>query len=913
MKKGSAYKGLLAFCALAVCLFVVAFASPAALPALVFQCAIDQPKSVADVDAADSDGRVQASDASRAQVKADVRAPSGADAQGSATKASVTDLGELAGLHGSALLDAGGEYAFDEVMVQLPDDVSADELVGLLRDAGCTQADEFDVADVADVALGWAKLTLPEGVELGQALDVLDEAGFAAQPNYVYHLLEEGADQGESPLGESAVALDDAPGLSVGQIESEPSAVSTQAVSVNDPYANKVTSGASWLTNYWWMRATGLFDAWGTQATSGDVTVAIVDSGCDVGHEDFSSSKIVAAWNVLTENSNVQDRVGHGTHVAGIVAATANNGKGVAGVSYDARIMPICIMDSKGSTSTSYLLEACQYVMKNAKAYNVRVMNMSIGGSGGYDSAVLRAIDKAYYEYGILTVTAAGNSGSAPEDEYGNPIMPYYCFPCDYSEVNLGVINVEDADGLYGDWTNVARNDTSNYNKGSEKTKDLSAPGTDIASTWPFALDGQGDGWRLESGYAMMTGTSMATPVVSGVAALVFAANPSLTPGEVKSVLCTTAQDIAYKSASETAVQGFDRYTGYGLVRADEAVASAEGGYLEGLDAVAVGKTITLSVPSGRTGEWKWKSLDAGVATVNGAGVVQGVSHGEAVISATRVGGGAEGESTGPDVLYRTIVVYETSIEGASVVPIGGSVVLSLETGTLAMCEWSTSDASIAKVNKQSGKVVGVKAGTVTITATLTAAPHIKVTKKVTVKPGIYDAVATLSKTSLVFNGKVRTPKVTSVVNDGKKLVEGTDYKVTYAKGRKYVGTYSVLIKGIGAYTGLITKKFTIKKAANPLAIKTVAMTASAQQLKTASVKLARPISYTRKAKGAVTYAKVASRSSSRLSINKKGGKVTVAKGTVPGVYKIRIKVRAAGTSNYKPCTRIVTATVRVK
>ncbi len=823
---------------------------------------------------------------------------------------------ELSSLSGSEILKAGGEYVSDEVLVQLPEDGIDDACAKALSELGLSDA--FDAA--GDATLGWITVELPAGMNVAGALDGLAELGMTAQPNYVYHLLDEssgGSSESTSdkaaavPTGNSQVVStqDDSSSLSASLQTGAPIELNS------DPFAVKQREGRSaGTTNYWWMKATGVFDAWKIQESSASVTVAVLDTGCDVSHKDLSAGQIVGQWNVVDKNDNVADALGHGTHVAGIIAATVNNDKGLAGVSKDARIMPVKLMGSENTTSSDYLLDALHYVMQRAKAYNVRVLNMSIGGSGGYDIAALRAIDKAYYTYGILPVMAAGNASSAPVDDRGKPKMPYYCFPCDFSEVGVGVINAKSGGSSYS-WTSMRHVLSSNYNVKNEKTKDLAAPGTNIWSTWPSGVAiGSGSSLSDMPGYGALTGTSMATPVVSGVAALMFAANPRLLPGEAKSVLCTTAQDMAYTLSYETVKKGFDAYTGYGFVRADLAVAAARSGFLRGASAVAAGKTIRLSVPAGQGGTWVWDSLDPSIAEVDG-GLVRGISNGEAIIRARRTSpvSAAEASTTGRlNVLYRTITVYDAKMTAPSAMFVGAKEEFKLKTGRISGYTWASSNTAVAKVGSTSGYVTALKPGTATITATLSAAPRISISKKITVKRSIAKARVKLSKSAYVFDGKVKTPAVSSVVYGGTKLKAGTDYKVTYAKGRKYVGTYTVSIKGIGAYGGSVAKKFTIKKAKNPLAVKPAGKTVNVYALAQQSVKTTRAVIFTRKPKGAVTYAKVAAKSSEQLSIQKKVGNIIVKRGTPRGIYRICVKVRAAGTANYKAGASTVTVVVKV-
>ena len=696
---------------------------------------------------------------------------------------------------GNAASMDSAQWSEDEVMALLADDCSAEEL-----NESLAQLDYVETKEVSeqDIAFGWVKLDLKPGYGLDWAMGELETCDAIAetQPNFIYHLLDNGQANASSVQAPSATAQDS---LAAGG-----AALLTQAA-INDAVAIAAHD------NRWWLEAVGAYEAWDRAKTSGAVTVAVVDTGCATSHQELaqalSSENCYNALTGATGFSAVNDTDGHGTHVCGIVAATPNNGVGIAGISYGANLMPVKVVKAS-TTSTAYLVKAYKFIMKRrAAGVNVRIANVSMGGSGGYDSALMRVIDRAYYEYGILSVFAAGNDGSK---------APYYCFPCDYSEVGLGVISVgkATADSLRG-----VQDSSSNYNKGSEKTKEISAPGVSIVSTYPVGLSSNSP---YGKGYWALTGTSMAAPVVSGIAALVWTRNPSLSPGEVKSLLCSTADDI--RTASGGGV-GFDAHTGYGLVNASKAVEGSKSCYIKGRDAVAVGSSIQLSVA--QAGTWKWSSNEKGIAKVSAEGKVSGIAAGEAVISATNAATGVK--------VSRTVVVYSPSIRGKAQVAAGKGIALSLDCAPVATCTWTSSNTKIATVGSTTGKVKGKKVGTVTIKAQLTAAPNIRIAKKV-------------------------------------KVVQGP----------------------------------------NPMALKTVVKKVKEADLKNKARKVSGAITFTKAAKGKVTYEKMPNGSSPRLSINEKTGRIAVKKGTPRGTYKIKVQVRAAGNASYKPRTRTVTAKIKV-
>ena len=292
----------------------------------------------------------------------------------------------------------------------------------------------------------------------------------------------------------------------------------------------------------------------------------------------------------------------HGTHVAGIISAVANNELGVAGASYNAGIVPVKVFDDsvKPQTTSADVIKAYDYIMSVAEEYHIRVVNLSVGTAvpkDFEDDGLLAKIEEALEE-GIVTVAAACNANASASG------VPFYAYPGDSASV-VSVINLRhatasttgnDASGKF----NVARDSTSNYNVagqgGTNKNdgKNISAPGTGILST---AYDNQ---------YMTDTGTSMAAPYVTGVLALEFAANPELTAGEAVNVL--------YASTHDLGDEGWDEQYGHGEVDALEAVEFAKGVTETTIDGVGtVG--IRLMLPTGGY-EFDWMPKEPDVEVV---------------------------------------------------------------------------------------------------------------------------------------------------------------------------------------------------------------------------------------------------------------------------------------------------------
>ena len=248
-----------------------------------------------------------------------------------------------------------------------------------------------------------------------------------------------------------------------------------------------------------------------------EVKVAVIDSGVDYKHPDLRSEVLPPYNAAAPANSPYPDA--HGTHVAGIVGATKDNGIGGHGVFPNAKILPIDVFNGKEGANDFVIAQGILYAIEQ----NADIINMSLGGYGAspvMEEAVKRAIDK-----GITIVAAAGNEST---DQYS--------FPASFEGViNVGSIN--------------ERNQLSSFSNYGPSV-DIVAPGEDIFSTVYDEKKG--------SSYAIFSGTSMASPVVAGVAALLKSKNPDLKPHEIEAILELTAKDLGDR--------GYDLTYGHGLV-----------------------------------------------------------------------------------------------------------------------------------------------------------------------------------------------------------------------------------------------------------------------------------------------------------------------------------------------------------
>ena len=282
-----------------------------------------------------------------------------------------------------------------------------------------------------------------------------------------------------------------------------------------------------WYANYQDdMRLIGMRAAWKLSTGASSVVVAILDTGYDRAHPDLAAIPVVSTYNARTGTKTANDVNGHGTHVAGTIAAQTNNGIGVAGIAPGITIMPVKVMDNNGGGYWSDFLEGVDW----ARTHGASVVNLSLGGTlTSSQAAAFQPTFDAAYQAGVIVVAAAGNHDRNEK-----------FYPASFNHV----ISVAATDN------NDARASFSNYGP----KVDLAAPGVKIESTYPDPL------------YYYMSGTSMATPHVVGLAALIRSYHPTYTADQVEEAMERTAVDLG--------TPGRDDYFGYGRIQADEAIAS---------------------------------------------------------------------------------------------------------------------------------------------------------------------------------------------------------------------------------------------------------------------------------------------------------------------------------------------------
>jgi subtilisin family serine protease len=336
----------------------------------------------------------------------------------------------------------------------------------------------------------------------------------------------------------------------------------------NDPF---YASAGTWGQPYddlWGLKKLGTAAAWDLTQGSG-VVVAVVDTGLDFGHPDIAANvwsnpgeipgngvdddgnghvDDVRGWDFALDLSDVTDRFGHGTHVAGTIAAVGNNGLGVIGVAPQAKIMPVKAFNDNGQAATEDLAAALRY----AALSGASVINNSWGCEGCTSNPLVEDAVRFAHGLGAVVVFAAGNNAadivvSSPQNQ-PEPIVVAATDPGDallfFS--NFGVLDV----GAPGGSANMAPPDV--------------APAASILSLKSSTCTLCAPDLIVGGSYVRLNGTSMATPHVAGVAALVRALHPEYSPEQVRQALRRSADDVGSP--------GYDTQVGHGRVNASRAL-----------------------------------------------------------------------------------------------------------------------------------------------------------------------------------------------------------------------------------------------------------------------------------------------------------------------------------------------------
>ncbi len=317
----------------------------------------------------------------------------------------------------------------------------------------------------------------------------------------------------------------------------------------NDPF---FTQNAVNVDKQWGLVKANFITAWETSLGKRSTVVAVIDTGIDGTHEDFEHTKFVGGYNTITKKTLVaggnSDDNGHGTLIAGVIAASTDNKTGIAGAASGVSLMAVKALNSSGSGSSSKISEAIVW----AADHNADVINLSLGGIGfGHDTVLASAITYAFNK-NVVIVAAAGNDvaitgGNLDKD----PVFPI----CDDNGQNM-VIGVTATD------SNDLKPSFANYGKACV---DVSAPGKRILST---VNHDPTTGREAPDAYAYASGTSLAVPFVSAQAGLLRSVFPRATNRQIRDRIIGTADSIDALNLSQCGDQSCAGYLGGGRINA---------------------------------------------------------------------------------------------------------------------------------------------------------------------------------------------------------------------------------------------------------------------------------------------------------------------------------------------------------
>jgi len=305
-------------------------------------------------------------------------------------------------------------------------------------------------------------------------------------------------------------------------------------------YEEKMTPNDPYFTKQWGLKNGNDKDidapeAWDLQQGATKTLIGVIDTGIDYTNEDLSDGRVRTDIDkdFVNDDDDAMDDNGHGSHVGGIIAAKTNNAKGVAGVCPNCTLLPLKVLDAEGSGGSDDMAAAITY----AASKKVKVSNISAGVSAGCgcSKTIAKAINAAWSKNSMVIV-AAGNDSSTTGLGYPGSSP---------RSLSVGAIAKTGKIAYYS-------------NQGEEL--DVSAPGDKIWSTY------MGSG----ASYKQLSGTSMATPMVTGVAGLVLSKTPSLKVGKLWWILQNSCDDLGD--------EGWDKTFGWGLINAYTAVTKAAGG-----------------------------------------------------------------------------------------------------------------------------------------------------------------------------------------------------------------------------------------------------------------------------------------------------------------------------------------------
>lgn len=403
------------------------------------------------------------------------------------------------------------EFVKGEVLVKFKPTISIEAMDALVTEMGAQTVHVFS-------EIGVRKMQLPAQVSVKDAVEKFKASPNVAyaEPNYIYHTFGYPNDPdftklwGLHNIGQTGGQDDaDIDALEAWDVETGSDSVLIGIIDTGVDYTHGDLADNIWTNPG--------EDAWANP----------LDPRTGNGSDDDGNGKVDdwKGWNFISESNDAKDDNMHGTHCAGTIGAVGNNNKGVVGVNWKVKILPLKFLSAEGSGSTSDAVEAILYAVQ----MGADILSNSWGG-GGYSQALEDAI-KAANDAGILFVAAAGNDGVNTDNS------PTY--PACHDVPNILTVAASDHNDNRALWNgggtgcgltcNGITTPGSNY---GARTVDLAAPGKDIYSTVP-------------GGYQSLSGTSMATPHAAGAAGLVLAHFPGMTHLQLKQKLMDTVDHLS--------------------------------------------------------------------------------------------------------------------------------------------------------------------------------------------------------------------------------------------------------------------------------------------------------------------------------------------------------------------------------
>ena len=365
-------------------------------------------------------------------------------------------------------------------------------------------------------------------------------------------------------------ATGDASGFAALRLSRDPAIVAVQLdarASVGfTPNDSLFTTDPSLGVGQWGLRVAQVDKAWDVVRGSPTVIVAVVDTGVDANHPDLVGATLPGATFVSSPDpscalGSLVDDNGHGTHVAGLIAANANNGTGIAGAAFGVRVLPVKALDCTGGGLLSDVAQGVTW----ATDHGARIINVSIGSDS--DLFVLHDAIRYALAHNVLVVAAAGNCGVA--------------------SVRCAALNAPQYPGAYPESLAVGATGTADQHAGFSNVDayvGISAPGVMIWSTTPTYPTTLSRANESTQSYAAFSGTSQASPLVAAVAALVLSHEPGLTVAQLADRLRGTADDLG--------APGTDPVFGAGRVNALRALTTTRYGASYDVSAVPAKGTI---------------------------------------------------------------------------------------------------------------------------------------------------------------------------------------------------------------------------------------------------------------------------------------------------------------------------------